>query len=157
MVPRRVPTYIHTYIHIHKQTHNNTGVMNVWAWFRGGCPLVGIRAAEPVEEIIVLGNPPRPTVFTALQVGNTCIHHKYHLCMYVCMYVCMHVDLLRLHLRWLRIDVWIIYIMYVCMHACMHERPLCLQLCDTHTHIHAYICTYTHKRQIMDEQHSDIN
>ncbi len=68
--------------------------MNVWAWFRGGCPLVGIRAAEPVEEIIVLGNPPRPTVFTALQVRNVfvCVFILYiYIYIYIYMGACLSV------------------------------------------------------------------
>ena len=40
------------------------GIINLWAWIRGGCPLVGIRKPEPTEDIVLLGEPPKPTTFT---------------------------------------------------------------------------------------------
>lgn len=40
------------------------GIINLWEWFRGGCPLVGIRKPEPQEVIVVLGDPPKATAFT---------------------------------------------------------------------------------------------
>jgi hypothetical protein len=44
-----------------------TGLMNIIEWAAGGCVLPGIRTSEPVERIMVMGNPPFPTVFTVLQ------------------------------------------------------------------------------------------
>jgi len=41
------------------------GLINLWNWFRGGCPLVGIRKPEPLEDIVMLGDEPKPTVMTA--------------------------------------------------------------------------------------------
>ena len=40
------------------------GLMNLGAWIKGGCPLVGIRKPEPQEHIVMLGEPPKPTAFT---------------------------------------------------------------------------------------------
>ena len=42
------------------------GLFTLWAWMRGGCPLVGVREPEPEEVVTILGAPPEPTVFTAL-------------------------------------------------------------------------------------------
>ena len=42
--------------------HYNQGIFTLFAWFRGGCPLVGIREPEPEETITILGPPPNPTV-----------------------------------------------------------------------------------------------
>ena len=41
------------------------GLINLWNWFRGGCPLAGIRKPEPLEDIVVLGDEPAATAVTA--------------------------------------------------------------------------------------------
>eukprot|EP00286_Rhodomonas_abbreviata_P001414 CAMPEP_0181289360 /NCGR_PEP_ID=MMETSP1101-20121128/842_1 /TAXON_ID=46948 /ORGANISM="Rhodomonas abbreviata, Strain Caron Lab Isolate" /LENGTH=2547 /DNA_ID=CAMNT_0023393579 /DNA_START=238 /DNA_END=7881 /DNA_ORIENTATION=- len=43
------------------------GLHNLWQWFKGGCPLVGIRTPEEVEEIIMIGEEPPPTFATFTQ------------------------------------------------------------------------------------------
>ena len=42
------------------------GLINLWLWVRGGCPLVGIRKPEPQETIVILGPEPKATLFTMM-------------------------------------------------------------------------------------------